>query len=142
MPCFSLNIYAYYTTVVNCCPVKCFLRSCTAAYGKTKRVESVIFTIIVTIRCLDSSLLGSHTKTKPPPLLSLQQPPSLHNSYGGSSLLCSPLMQPLPPRHQGPRGSHATRGAPPSLKSSRPPLLSTPGGLLGLLSISLDASEN
>ncbi|XP_051917508.1 nuclear receptor coactivator 5 isoform X1 [Hippocampus zosterae] len=70
---------------------------------------------------------GSHTKTKPPPLLSLQQPPSLHNSYGGSSLLCSPLMQPLPPRHQGPRGSHAMRGAPPSLKSSRPPLLSTPG---------------
>ncbi|XP_061630889.1 nuclear receptor coactivator 5 [Phyllopteryx taeniolatus] len=64
---------------------------------------------------------GSYPKTKPPPLLSLQRPTSLHNSYGG------PLIHRLPLRHQGPRGSHGLKGAPPSLKSSRPPLLSTPG---------------
>ncbi|XP_061679447.1 nuclear receptor coactivator 5 [Syngnathoides biaculeatus] len=68
---------------------------------------------------------GSFPKTKPPPLLSL--PPSLHNSYGSPSLLGCPQIHHLPLRDQGPRGSHGMKGAPPSLKSSRPPLLSTPG---------------
>ncbi|XP_061138651.1 nuclear receptor coactivator 5 isoform X1 [Syngnathus typhle] len=70
---------------------------------------------------------GSHLKSKPPPLLSLQQKPSLHTSYGGPSLLGSPPMTRLPIRHQGPRGSLSMRAAPPSLKGSRPPLLSLPG---------------
>ncbi|XP_037110991.1 nuclear receptor coactivator 5 isoform X4 [Syngnathus acus] len=70
---------------------------------------------------------GSHLKSKPPPLLSLQQKPSLHSSYGGPSLLGSPPMTRLPVRHQGPRGSLSMRAAPPSLKGSRPPLLSLPG---------------
>ncbi|XP_049579919.1 nuclear receptor coactivator 5 isoform X4 [Syngnathus scovelli] len=70
---------------------------------------------------------GSHLKSKPPPLLSLQQKPSLHSSYGGPSLLGSPPMTRLPLRHQGPRGSLSMRAAPPSLKGSRPPLLSLPG---------------
>ncbi|XP_054631392.1 nuclear receptor coactivator 5 isoform X2 [Dunckerocampus dactyliophorus] len=69
---------------------------------------------------------GSYPKTKPPPLLSL--PPSLHNPYGGPSLHRGPLISYPPQRHPGHRGSHGNRGAPPSLKSSRPPLLSTPGG--------------
>ncbi|XP_077371977.1 nuclear receptor coactivator 5 isoform X1 [Festucalex cinctus] len=70
---------------------------------------------------------GSFLKSKPPPLLSLQQSPSLHNSYSGPGLLRTPLMPHLPPRLQVSRGSHSMRGSPPTLKSSRPPLLSTPG---------------
>ncbi|XP_077453326.1 nuclear receptor coactivator 5 [Stigmatopora argus] len=69
---------------------------------------------------------GSFPKTKPPPLLSLHRPQSLHNSYGGPGLLCTPLMRPLPQRNLALRGSHGMRVAPPSLKSSRPPLLATP----------------
>ncbi|XP_057693713.1 nuclear receptor coactivator 5 [Corythoichthys intestinalis] len=70
---------------------------------------------------------GSFPKTKPPPLLSLHRPQSTHNLYGGPGLLCTPLMRPLPQRNQALRGSHSMRVAPPSLKSSRPPLLATPG---------------
>lgn len=84
---------------------------------------------------LVSLFLGSYPKTKPPPLLSLHRPPGLslgappvrgplpssHSPYGGP-----PSRGPLLP-HPGPRGPHGIRGAPPSLKSSRPPLLSAPG---------------
>ncbi|KAM7413900.1 hypothetical protein PAMA_018957 [Pampus argenteus] len=84
---------------------------------------------------------GSYPKTKPPPLLSLHRPPgpslgppssrgpsSSHSSYGAPGLPRGPLLHHTPPYHSGPRGPHGTRAAPPSLKSSRPPLLSTPGG--------------
>ncbi|XP_031150670.1 nuclear receptor coactivator 5 [Sander lucioperca] len=86
---------------------------------------------------------GSHPKTKPPPLLSLHQPPgpslgasasrgplSSHSSYCGPSMPRGPLLHHPPPYHQGPRGPHAGRGAPPSLKSCRPPLLASPGAPL------------
>ncbi|KAL3061990.1 hypothetical protein OYC64_010000 [Pagothenia borchgrevinki] len=86
---------------------------------------------------------GSYPKTKPPPLLSLHRPngPSLggsssrgllssHNPYGGPSAPRGPPLHHVPPYHQGPRGPHMGRGAPPSLKSSRPPLLASPGGPL------------
>lgn len=85
-------------------------------------------------------LLGSYPKTKPPPLLSLHRPPGLslgappvrgplsssHNPYGPPSSR-GPLLPHASPYHLGPRGPHGIRGAPPSLKSSRPALLSTPG---------------
>ncbi|KAM9351948.1 uncharacterized protein ABDE67_006802 [Symphorus nematophorus] len=83
---------------------------------------------------------GSHLKTKPPPLLSLHRPPgpllgipsprgplSSHNPYGAPAVPHGPLLHHAPPYHPGPRGPHGIRGAPPSLKSSRPPLLVTPG---------------
>lgn len=87
--------------------------------------------------------LGSYPKTKPPPLLSLHRPPgpslgapasrgplSSHIPYGAPAVLRGPLLHPTLPYHPGPRGPHGIRGAPPSLKSSRPPLLAAPGGLL------------
>ncbi|XP_029290323.1 nuclear receptor coactivator 5 isoform X2 [Cottoperca gobio] len=86
---------------------------------------------------------GSYPKTKPPPLLSLHRPsgPSLgssasrgllssHNLYGAPSVLRGPLLHHVPLYHQVPRGPHLGRGAPPSLKSSRPPLLASPGAPL------------
>ncbi|XP_026168005.1 nuclear receptor coactivator 5 [Mastacembelus armatus] len=83
---------------------------------------------------------GSHPKTKPPPLLSLHRPPGLslgapasrgplssHNPYGTAPVSRGPLLSHTLPYHPGARGPHGIRGAPPSLKSSRPPLLSAPG---------------
>ncbi|XP_040895092.1 nuclear receptor coactivator 5 [Toxotes jaculatrix] len=83
---------------------------------------------------------GSYPKTKPPPLLSLHRPPgpslgapasrgppSLHSPYGLPAVSRGPLLHHPPSYHPGPRGPHGSRGAPPSLKSSRPPLLSAPG---------------
>uniref|UniRef100_A0A7N8XAX4 Si:ch211-216l23.2 n=1 Tax=Mastacembelus armatus TaxID=205130 RepID=A0A7N8XAX4_9TELE len=82
----------------------------------------------------------SHPKTKPPPLLSLHRPPGLslgapasrgplssHNPYGTAPVSRGPLLSHTLPYHPGARGPHGIRGAPPSLKSSRPPLLSAPG---------------
>ncbi|KAG8012895.1 Nuclear receptor coactivator 5, partial [Nibea albiflora] len=90
---------------------------------------------------------GSYPKTKPPPLLSLHRPPgpslgtpasrgpmSSHMSYGAPSMSRGPLLHHTPPFHPGPRGPHGNRGVPPSLKSSRPPLLSSPGEILILFS--------
>ena len=91
-----------------------------------------------------SLLLGSYPKTKPPPLLSLHRPPgpslgapaprgllSSHMPYGVPTLQRGPLLHHGPPYHPGSRGLLGGRGAVlPSLKSSRPPLLSAPGGLL------------
>ncbi|KAM9854740.1 uncharacterized protein ACBR49_003271 [Aulostomus maculatus] len=93
---------------------------------------------------------GSYPKTKPPPLLSLHRSPGLplgspglrgpsssHSPYGAPALLRGPLLHHTPPYHLGPRGPHASRGTPsslPSLKSLRPPLLSTPVGPLPRLS--------
>ncbi|XP_061578302.1 nuclear receptor coactivator 5 [Cololabis saira] len=83
---------------------------------------------------------GSHPKTKPPPLLSLQRlsgPPlggpgprgsmPLHHPYGPPGVLRGPLFHHGPPSHPGLRGLHWPRLTPPSLKNSRPPLLSSPG---------------
>lgn len=95
------------------------------------------------ITSLLSLLLGSYPKTKPPPLLSLHRPPgpslgapaprgllSSHMPYGVPTLQRGPLLHHGPPYHPGPRGLLGGRGAIlPSLKSSRPPLLSAPGGL-------------
>ncbi|XP_072242754.1 nuclear receptor coactivator 5 [Leuresthes tenuis] len=83
-------------------------------------------------------------KTKPPPLLSLHRLPgplgppvprgslSLHNPYGPSGMPRGPLLLHGPLFH--PRGPHGPRVTPPTLKSSRPPLLSTPGVPLPRLS--------
>uniref|UniRef100_A0A3P8U459 Si:ch211-216l23.2 n=1 Tax=Amphiprion percula TaxID=161767 RepID=A0A3P8U459_AMPPE len=89
---------------------------------------------------------GSYPKTKPPPLLSLhglpgpslgapllRGPLSSHMPLSGPGVSRGPLLHHPPPPsfHPGPaRGLHGPRGAPPSLKSSRPPLLSSPGCLL------------
>lgn len=83
---------------------------------------------------------GSYPKTKPPPLLSLHRPPgpslgspasrgplSSHSSYGPAPGPRGPLLHYAPPYHPSPRGSHSSRAGPPTLKSSRPPLLSAPG---------------
>uniref|UniRef100_A0A669CE76 Si:ch211-216l23.2 n=1 Tax=Oreochromis niloticus TaxID=8128 RepID=A0A669CE76_ORENI len=83
----------------------------------------------------------AHPKTKPPPLLSLHRLPgpslggpivrgplSSHIPYGGPGVPRGPLLHPPPVFHPGPRGP--TRGAPPTLKSARPPLLSSPGAPL------------
>ncbi|XP_076589594.1 uncharacterized protein LOC143322345 [Chaetodon auriga] len=90
---------------------------------------------------------GSYPKTKPPPLLSLHRPPgpslgaaasrgplSSHIPYGAPAVPRGPLLHHTPPYHPGPRGPHGNRGTPPSLKSSRPPLLSAPGATLPRLS--------
>lgn len=86
---------------------------------------------------------GSYPKTKPPPLLSLHRPPgpslgaqasrgplSSHSLYGAPTVPRGPLLHHAPPYHPGPRGPHGSRMAPPSLKSSRPPLLASPGAPL------------
>ncbi|KAM8750671.1 uncharacterized protein AB9X84_012475 [Acanthopagrus schlegelii] len=87
---------------------------------------------------------GSYPKTKPPPLLSLHRPPgpslgapaprgllSSHMPYGVPTLQRGPLLHHGPPYHPGSRGLLGGRGAVlPSLKSSRPPLLSAPGAPL------------
>ncbi|XP_034541777.1 nuclear receptor coactivator 5 [Notolabrus celidotus] len=83
---------------------------------------------------------GSYPKTKPPPLLSLHRPPcpslgappsrgllSSHSPFGPLPLSRGPLLHHVPPYHPGPRGPHGIRGGPPTLKSSRPPLLASPG---------------
>uniref|UniRef100_UPI0037E81BEB nuclear receptor coactivator 5 n=1 Tax=Semicossyphus pulcher TaxID=241346 RepID=UPI0037E81BEB len=88
---------------------------------------------------------GSYPKTKPPPLLSLHRPPapslgappsrgllSSHSPYGSPAGPRGPLLHHAPPYHPGPRGPHGIRGAPPTLKSSRPPLLASPGAPLPL----------
>ncbi|XP_017294854.1 nuclear receptor coactivator 5 isoform X2 [Kryptolebias marmoratus] len=72
---------------------------------------------------------GTFPKSKPPPLLSLQQLPGLPLGSPVSrgprpSLFRGPLLHHGPPLHRGP---HRDRLPPPSLKSSRPPLLSSPG---------------
>ncbi|XP_069028923.1 nuclear receptor coactivator 5 [Embiotoca jacksoni] len=89
---------------------------------------------------------GSYPKTKPPPLLSLHRLPcplgqplirgplSSHIPYGAPGVPRGPLLHHPPPFHPGPRGPHGPRGAPPSLKSSRPPLLLAPGPPLPRLS--------
>nr|XP_046250772.1 nuclear receptor coactivator 5 isoform X2 [Scatophagus argus] len=90
---------------------------------------------------------GSYPKTKPPPLLSLHRPPgpslgaqtsrgppSSHIPFGAPTVPRGPLLHHAPPYHPGSRGPHGNRGAPPSLKSSRPPLLSAPGAPLPRLS--------
>lgn len=82
---------------------------------------------------------GSYPKSKPPPLLSLQRLPCPplgpphprdlmppHMSFGPPGILRGPLLH-HPPYPQGSRGPHGPRGGPPSLKSSRPPLLIAPG---------------
>ncbi|XP_028264441.1 nuclear receptor coactivator 5 [Parambassis ranga] len=81
---------------------------------------------------------GTHPKSKPPPLLSLHRPSlgprgplSSHTPY---SLPRGPLLRHPPSFHPGPRGPHGVRCPPPSLKSSRPPLLSAPGAPLPRLS--------
>ncbi|KAG7244417.1 hypothetical protein INR49_031557 [Caranx melampygus] len=80
---------------------------------------------------------GSYPKTKPPPLLSLHRPPGHHRSRGITRppTFTSPYSSPLgvvaltapsssvPHKLQRPS---QYRGAPPSLKSSRPPLLAAP----------------
>lgn len=83
---------------------------------------------------------GSCPKTKPPPLLSLHRPPTSslggpnmrgpHISHSGPSSSRGPLLHTAPPFHPGSRGPHGIRGAPPSLKSARLPLLASPGRLL------------
>uniref|UniRef100_A0A8D3AT57 Si:ch211-216l23.2 n=1 Tax=Scophthalmus maximus TaxID=52904 RepID=A0A8D3AT57_SCOMX len=88
---------------------------------------------------------GSYPKTKPPPLLSLHRlpspslgapvsrgPPSSHSLYNAPPGPRGPLLHHPPQYHPGSRGPHSSRGAPPSLKSARPPLLSAPGGSLSL----------
>ncbi|KAF6722074.1 Nuclear receptor coactivator 5 [Oryzias melastigma] len=79
---------------------------------------------------------GSHLKTKPPPLLSLhglsgapisRGPLLSHNPYGGPGIPRGPLLSHVPPFHMGLRGPHGPRMPLPALKSSRPPLLATPG---------------
>ncbi|XP_034032866.1 nuclear receptor coactivator 5 [Thalassophryne amazonica] len=94
-------------------------------------------------------LPGSHPKSKPPPLLSLHHTPvsvlgaggphglptprgplSSHYPYGVAAALRGPLLQHPPLYFAGPRGPYGFRGAPPSLKSARPPLLPSPGGPL------------
>lgn len=83
---------------------------------------------------------GSYPKTKPPPLLSLHRLPgpplgapssrgllSSHSSFGPPPGPRGPLLHHAPLFHPGPRGPHGIRGAPPTLKSSRPPLLASPG---------------
>ncbi|XP_008298948.1 nuclear receptor coactivator 5 isoform X2 [Stegastes partitus] len=61
----------------------------------------------------------------------LRGPMSSHIPFGGPGMSRGPLLHhPPPPFHPGARGPHGPRAAPPSLKSSRPPLLSSPGGLL------------
>uniref|UniRef100_A0A8C5HWT2 Nuclear receptor coactivator 5-like n=1 Tax=Gouania willdenowi TaxID=441366 RepID=A0A8C5HWT2_GOUWI len=85
-------------------------------------------------------LPGSHLKTKPPPLLSLhglpglslgpqhpRGPMPLHMPFGGPGAPRGPLLHHPPMFHTIPRGQHGPRATPPSLKSSRPPLLSSPG---------------
>ncbi|XP_054906825.1 nuclear receptor coactivator 5 [Poeciliopsis prolifica] len=83
---------------------------------------------------------GSFPKTKPPPLLSLHRtppgmslgllgsrvPPSSLDPYGAPGLSRGPLLHHAPPLYPGLRSR--PRAAPPSLKGSRPPLLSTPVG--------------
>ncbi|CAN9499474.1 unnamed protein product [Ophioblennius macclurei] len=83
---------------------------------------------------------GSYPKTKPPPLLSLhrlpcpplgppmsrgQMPP--HMPFGPPGMPRGPLLHHPPLFHPGSRGGPGNRGNPPSLKSSRPPLLCAPG---------------
>lgn len=81
-----------------------------------------------------ASVSGSYPKTKPPPLLSLPGPslggPHLRGplSFGGPGGPRGSLLHPSSSYHPGPRGHHGLRGAPPSLKSSRPPLLPAPPG--------------
>lgn len=55
---------------------------------------------------------------------------SSHNPYGAPSVPRGPQLHHGPAYHPGPRGPHGIRGAPPSLKSTRPPLLSAPGAPL------------
>lgn len=83
---------------------------------------------------------GSFPKTKPPPLLSLpRSPPGMSlgplgsrglpsslDPYGAPGLARGPLLHHAPPLYPGLRAR--PRMAPPSLKGSRPPLLSTPVG--------------
>lgn len=91
--------------------------------------------------CCRDALEGSCPKTKPPPLLSLHRPPTSslggpnmrgpHISHSGpSSSRGGPLLHTAPPFLPGPRGPHGIRGAPPSLKSARLPLLASPGRFL------------
>ncbi|XP_047236702.1 nuclear receptor coactivator 5 [Girardinichthys multiradiatus] len=84
---------------------------------------------------------GTFTKTKPPPLLSLHRsppgmslgppgsrvPPSL-DPYGAPGLSRGPLLHHTPSLYPGLRAPIRPRVGPPTLKGSRPPLLSTPGG--------------
>ncbi|XP_030587884.1 nuclear receptor coactivator 5 [Archocentrus centrarchus] len=85
----------------------------------------------------------AHPKSKPPPLLSLHRLPgpsigaplvrgplSTHIPYGGPSVPRGPLLHTPPAFHAGTRGPLGARAAPPTLKSSRPPLLSSPGAPL------------
>ncbi|XP_045894522.1 nuclear receptor coactivator 5 isoform X2 [Micropterus dolomieu] len=100
-------------------------------------------TISEYVRCRQEHIQGSYPKTKPPPLLSLHRPPgpslgaqasrgplSSHSLYGAPTVPRGPLLHHAPPYHPGPRGPHGSRMAPPSLKSSRPPLLASPGAPL------------
>uniref|UniRef100_A0A3Q2PZ77 Nuclear receptor coactivator 5-like n=1 Tax=Fundulus heteroclitus TaxID=8078 RepID=A0A3Q2PZ77_FUNHE len=71
---------------------------------------------------------------KPPPLLPTppgpaqgQVPLSPHDPYGPQGLSRGPLLHHAPPLYPGLRAPPRPRVAPPSLKGSRPPLLSTPG---------------
>ncbi|XP_029952974.1 nuclear receptor coactivator 5 [Salarias fasciatus] len=83
---------------------------------------------------------GSYPKTKPPPLLSLHRlpcpplgppmsrgPMNPHMPFGPPGMPRGPLLHHPPLFHPGSRGPPGGRGNPPSLKSSRPPLLCAPG---------------
>lgn len=90
--------------------------------------------------CCCDPFEGSCPKTKPPPLLSLHRPPTSslggpnmrgpHIPHSGPSSSRGPLLHTAPPFHPGSRGPHGIRGAPPSLKSARLPLLASPGRFL------------
>ncbi|MEQ2283772.1 hypothetical protein AMECASPLE_015006, partial [Ameca splendens] len=83
---------------------------------------------------------GTFTKTKPPPLLSLHRsppgmslgppgsrvPPSSLDPYGAPGLSRGPLLHHTPSLYPALRAPIRPRVGPPTLKGSRPPLLSTP----------------
>lgn len=107
--------------------------------GNTRTVHSITNSFFVVVVAM-IPFEGSCPKTKPPPLLSLHRPTSSslggpnmrgplssHISHSGPSSSRGPLLHTAPPFHPGSRG---LRGAPPSLKSARLPLLASPGGFL------------
>lgn len=102
--------------------------------------SQIMFVFFLCFVMLSSA--GSHLKTKPPPLLSLhglsgapisRGPLLSHNPYGGPGIPRGPLLSHVPPFHMGLRGPHGPRMPLPALKSSRPPLLATPGWFSSLL---------
>ncbi|MEQ2178803.1 hypothetical protein GOODEAATRI_017954 [Goodea atripinnis] len=97
---------------------------------------------------------GTFTKTKPPPLLSLHRsppgmslgppgsrvPPSSLDPYGAPGLSRGPLLHHTPSLYPALRAPIRPRVGPPTLKGSRPPLLSTPGESFHLRSLAFQTS--